>query len=67
MIARRNWTREWWKRDAQKYELVTSEPVLEELKEGKHPNRKLVTTFLKNVPLVSVEPEISDIVKTSTK
>ena len=64
MIARRNWTREWWDSHAQKYELVTSEPVLEELKEGNHPNKKLVTTLLKNVPIVSVEPEISDIVKT---
>jgi hypothetical protein len=64
MTARRNWTRDWWDSHAKKYELVTSEPVLEELKEGNHPNKKLVTTLLKNVPIVSVEPEISAIVKT---
>jgi len=45
MIARRNWTREWWNRDAQNYELVTSEPVLDELREGLHPNKKLVTAL----------------------
>jgi predicted nucleic acid-binding protein len=63
MIARRNWTREWWNRDAQNYELVNSEPVLDELKEGLHPNKKLVTALLKNIPIVSVEPEIADIVR----
>jgi predicted nucleic acid-binding protein len=46
-----------------KYELVTSEPVLEELKEGHHPSKKLVTALLRNISIVSVEIEITDIVR----
>lgn len=63
MIARRNWTRDWWNRDAQKYELVTSEPVLEELKKGFHPNKKSVTALVRNIPILTVDPEITDIVR----
>ena len=31
MVARRNWTREWWDEERQKYELVTSDAVRSEL------------------------------------
>jgi hypothetical protein len=34
IIARHNWTREWWGKHAGNYELVTSAPVIEELAEG---------------------------------
>jgi type I restriction enzyme, R subunit len=33
-IARRRWTRRWWDRERDKYELVTSSAVLEELRRG---------------------------------
>jgi len=42
---------------------VTSEPVLEELKKGFHPNKKSVTALVKNIPILAVDPENTDIVR----
>jgi len=39
MVARRNWTREWWAKALSRDEIVTSEAVLEELSAGDHPHR----------------------------
>ncbi|HEX2081743.1 MAG TPA: hypothetical protein VHG08_28825 [Longimicrobium sp.] len=35
LVARRNWTREWWADAAQRYELLTSTTVFHELAKGK--------------------------------
>ena len=40
MVARRNWTRDWWDHYARKYDLVVSDPVLDELERGVYPNQK---------------------------
>ena len=40
MVARREWTREWWERAKTRDELVTSAPVLDELKQGAFPGRE---------------------------
>ena len=34
MVARREWTRQWWNDAGDRYELVTSLPVVEELSRG---------------------------------
>jgi hypothetical protein len=39
MIARRNWTRDWWDSRRQAYELVTSVAVIDELQAGAFPNQ----------------------------
>ena len=62
MIARRNWTREWWDKHSERFELVTSEPVLDELEGGDYPNKNDVVHFLDNVLLLTVEEEITAIV-----
>ena len=63
MVARRKWTREWWNKHAGKYELVTSEPVCEELRTGDYPNKKFALLLMKNIVRIAVESEIEDIVK----
>jgi hypothetical protein len=67
MVARRNWTREWWNKHAIHYELVTSEPVLEELRGGDYPNKRFVLSLIKDIPLVAVESEIVNIVESYIK
>jgi len=34
IVARRRWTRQWWSGALERYELVTSSPVLDELAGG---------------------------------
>ena len=62
MIARRQWTRQWWHANSQEYELVTSIPVLEELELGNHPHKEEALTLLQELPLLPIEDEISQIV-----
>lgn len=38
MIARRNWTRDWWDGRRQAYQLVTSVAVIDELQAGTFPS-----------------------------
>lgn len=62
IVARREWTRQWWAGAADRYELVTSVAVIDELSAGSieqnHDRLALVSTL----PLLAVEPEITQIV-----
>jgi hypothetical protein len=40
MIARRDWTRDWWDNHRRGYLLVTSEAVLDELTRGDCPSKE---------------------------
>lgn len=62
MVARRNWTREWWESERERYELVTSVAVLEELERGDYPVRSNALDLLRDVPLVANVPDIIPIV-----
>lgn len=62
MVARRNWTRQWWDHESRKYELVTSESVLEELNEGVYPNKKEILGLMDRIPLVTADEGIIEIV-----
>ena len=62
MIARRNWTRDWWDHQARKYDLVTSLAVIEELSDGNYPNKKNVLGLMKDVTIIPVDEEIIEIV-----
>lgn len=64
MIARRNWTREWWDTQREHYQLVTSLAVIEELERGDYPNKETVIDLLKDVPILSISMAIRDIVDT---
>jgi hypothetical protein len=64
MIARRNWTRDWWDSRRQAYQLVTSVAVIDELQTGTFPNQDQAVALLMDIPLVPVEPAIIELVET---
>jgi predicted nucleic acid-binding protein len=61
-VARRSWTRTWWAVAAQRYELVTSVAVLDELSAGTPERAAERLELLSNVPVLPIEPAIAEIV-----
>jgi hypothetical protein len=64
MTARRAWTREWWDLARERYELVTSPAVVDELERGDYPSRKECLELIERLPLLAIEPAVTDIVAT---
>lgn len=64
MVARREWTREWWDHHRSHYLLVTSIAVIEELERGDHPRKQECLELLARVPLLSVSDAVVEIVDT---
>ena len=64
MVARREWTREWWSRAIKDCELVTSVPVIDELERGDFPKREECLRLIAPLPLLAVELAILEIVQT---
>jgi hypothetical protein len=64
MVARRNWTRQWWARATADCELVTSVPVVDELERGDFPSREDCLRLVAPLPLLAVEPAVLEIVQT---
>ena len=54
MVARREWTRQWWNTFRDYYMLVTSEVVLDELNNANYPNKSSIIELVNNIPLVPV-------------
>jgi hypothetical protein len=68
LVARREWTREWWSDAAQRYELVTGLAVFEELAAGTRIALvELRTDLLRGLPLLLPHPPIPAIVETYLK
>jgi predicted nucleic acid-binding protein len=63
MIARREWTREWWNDANDKYLLMTSIAVLDELNRGSFPGKTEAIELMSDLMFVPVEPAITEIVK----
>lgn len=63
IVARREWTREWWSGAAEAYELVTSAAVLNELVEGLPERSTPRLALVRDLPLLPVEPPIREIVE----
>ncbi len=63
MLVRREWTREWWNLAKARYELVTSPAVIDELERGEYPSREECLELLKRLPLLAIEPAITEIVE----
>ena len=63
MVARRQWTRQWWDNAGGDYELVTSIAVLEELAQGDYPSKNVALEMMNRLPLVEVEEQIAEIVQ----
>jgi len=64
MVAQRNWTREWWDKQRDHYQLVTSLTVIEELERGDYPNKDQVLDLVVDIPLLNIPMEVLDIVET---
>lgn len=63
IVARREWTRQWM--DApDRYELVTSLAVLDELTGGLSERNEQRMSLVRDLPLLPVEPAIAEIVQT---
>jgi hypothetical protein len=63
IVVRRDWTRQWWEAAVSRYELVTSLAVLDELAGGPPERSAARLAFVAALPLLPVEPAISEIVK----
>jgi hypothetical protein len=66
IVARREWTRQWWAGAAESYELVTSTPVLEELAGGRPALSQERVALIRNLPRLPVESAILEIVEAYT-
>ena len=62
IVVRREWTRLWWRNAADRYELVTSTAVLDELSGGppEHSAPRLV--LVRDLAILPIEPAITEIV-----
>jgi predicted nucleic acid-binding protein len=63
MVARRDWTRDWWDNHRQSYLLLTSEAVLDELDRGDYQSKDQAVALLRNLPLLAVDDPIAEIVE----
>ena len=63
IVARRRWTREWWSSAPERYELVTSTPVLDELAGGPRERIPERLTLVRELPLLAIEPGIGEILQ----
>ena len=64
MVAMKHWTRKWWAQYPGTYEVVTSDGVIAELKEGEYPTQKDAISLVNDLPRVNIPNEIADIVDT---
>jgi hypothetical protein len=63
MVARRQWTREWWDNHRAFYDLVISEAVLDELERGDYPNKNDALALVEPILLLPIDREIAEIVE----
>ncbi len=63
IVARRDWTRQWWAVAADRYELVTSPAVLDELAAGPADRRDKWLELVQGLAVLPVQPAIADIVQ----
>jgi predicted nucleic acid-binding protein len=61
MIARRNWTREWWDNRRGDYEIVTSDAVIDEPSRGDHPDKAAKLALLKDIPLMEITARAEEV------
>lgn len=63
MIARRNWTRQWWDElGKSKFDLVASQAVIDELSRGRFLGKEDALKLVKDLDLLPIVEEIEEIV-----
>jgi hypothetical protein len=63
MVARRNWTRQWWDDRRSDYDIFVSEAVFDELENGAFPQKDDAIALIQAVPMLDVEDAIGDIIE----
>ena len=63
MVARREWTKQWWSRAHGQDELVTSEAVLNELGRGDHPRRQECLALVGDLSMLPIGRAIAETVE----
>ena len=63
VVARRDWTRRWWASARERYELVTSAAVFDELAGGIPERSGERLNLVRDLPLLPLEPAIAEIVQ----
>lgn len=61
-LARRAWTRRWWTVALDRYSLVTSDAVLDELRDGDYPSQERALKLVENLPLLEITPAVAEVV-----
>lgn len=61
--ARREWTRRWWDVAQERHLLVTSDPVLDELRRGHYPSKAAALGLVQDLPLLTLAPPVAEIVE----
>lgn len=61
-VARRGWTRKWWAEAVDRYEVVSSDAVLDELSDGDYPSRAKCLELVRALPLLEITPAVAEIV-----
>jgi predicted nucleic acid-binding protein len=64
IVARREWTRQWWNNFRHEYKLVTSVAVLDEIERGNYLHKDKVLSLVEKLQLIPVEHTIVEIVQT---
>jgi len=64
MVARRDWTRDWWDSHRSQFELYTSEAVIDELERGDFESKTEALNLISELPLLPFEQATADIVNT---
>ena len=62
MVARREWTHEWWDEHLADYDVYTSEAVIEELEGGLFPGKEDALKLVGSLPLLDINEPIADTV-----
>jgi hypothetical protein len=62
MVARRQWTRDWWDNQRNNYQLFTSEAVIDELERGDFPGKDDALSLIREIPLLEIDSAIADAV-----
>jgi hypothetical protein len=63
IVARRDWTRQWWSNAAELYELVTGASVLEELAGGRPERSAERIGLVRDLPVLPVEGVVLEVVQ----
>lgn len=63
MVARREWTREWWDNHRIDYDVFASEAVINELENGAFPQKDHALALIEALALLDIDDPIGDIVE----